>query len=368
VNARRALPWVGIVAGLVLLAVIVGSPRRDDGVLFGPESTAPLGTRGLVLLIESFGAEVVVSPDVAPGTDVVLVLRDVLADERIDELARWVADGHTLVVADPISRLSAPVSGDESFLGLAPPTVSRGTCTIDALAGAASLVPQSGVRYEVERRQSCFGDGDRAFVVAEPRGDGTIVSIGAANVFVNDVLGEADNAALATSLLAPSPGTRVTVIPPQVIDTEGTPAEDRSLLDVMAPGAQLAIVQLFLAFVAYAWFRARRLGRPVSEPLPVAISGSELVVAVGNLLQQQRSPDRAAVLLRRDLRRRLAERLGLSPQATAEVVADVAADRTAVDRARIYEAVADRPVGSDAALMELARSIDDIRKEILHGH
>jgi hypothetical protein len=90
-------------------------------------------------------------------------------------------------------------------------------------------------------------------------------------------------------------------------------------------------------------------------------------VAHGNLLAQTHDPDRAARLLRADLRRRLAERLGLSPNATAEVVAEVTALRTGVDRDRVARAVTDVPVRSEAELLDLARDIDTIRAEVLHG-
>jgi len=117
----------------------------------------------------------------------------------------------------------------------------------------------------------------------------------------------------------------------------------------------------------YAWWRARRLGAPVLEPQPVQIAGSELVSAVGNLLQQTRDPDRAARLLRADLRRRLVERVGLPPGAPAEVIAEVTSARSGVDRARVARAVSDIPVRTEDELLDLARDIDVIRTEVLHG-
>ena len=97
------------------------------------------------------------------------------------------------------------------------------------------------------------------------------------------------------------------------------------------------------------------------------VGGSELIAAHGNLLAQSRDPDRAARLLRDDLRRRLAERLGLSPDAAPQVVAEVTASRTGVDRDRVANAVTDVPVRSEAELLDLARDIDNIRAEVLHG-
>ena len=98
---------------------------------------------------------------------------------------------------------------------------------------------------------------------------------------------------------------------------------------------RLALGQLLVAFVVFALWRARRLGKPVAEVPPVQIAASELVVAVGNLLQKSGKPEAAAARLRADLHRELVGRLGVSPSASADVVADLASQRTGVDRDKV---------------------------------
>jgi hypothetical protein len=147
----------------------------------------------------------------------------------------------------------------------------------------------------------------------------------------------------------------------------GADSQDTSVSDLISIGVRLAFLQAALAFGVYAWWRARRLGPPVLETQLVQIGGSELVAAVGNLLQQTRDPDRAARLLRADLRRRLCERLGLPPGASADVIAEVTAARGGVDRGRVARAVSDIPVRTEDELLDLARDIDIIRTEVLHG-
>jgi hypothetical protein len=362
---RRAAPWLAVLAGLVVVALVVGSPGRDEGSPFDPRSTGSLGTRALVELVEDFGARVDITSELPPaGTDVAVMFSDVVPDDRVGAVVEWVRGGGLLVVTDRFSRFTPTVVVEQSLFGLTAPELDAGTCDVAALAGLRTIAPGDGTRYEVEPgSESCFGDGSEAFVVVESHGDGAVVSLGSPMVFVNGELGSEDNAALATALVAPVPGTRVAVLEPG----EAAPDDDRSLLEVMAPGARLALVQLMLGFVAYAWFRSRRLGDPSVEDQPVEISGSELIVAVGNLLQRRRAPDTAADLLRRDLRRQLAQGLGLPPDTAPHVIADVAAARTGADRDRVLAVVADGPVGNDAALVELARSIDRTRKEILHG-
>ena len=126
-----------------------------------------------------------------------------------------------------------------------------------------------------------------------------------------------------------------------------------------------AILQLAVAFVVYAVWRSRRLGRPVPEPAPSPIAGSELVAAVGTLLDRSRSPGHAADLLRRDLRRFLGDHLGVPPDTPADVLATLAAERTRIDPAALQAALGGPPVTDDQQLAALAATIDRIRQEVL---
>jgi hypothetical protein len=211
----------------------------------------------------------------------------------------------------------------------------------------------------------CFTVADidaAAYVVARAEGAGVVVSVGGAGALTNEVLGSLDNSVLAANLLVPRAGARVAILRPGAIG-EG----ETSLSDLLARRVKDSILQLGVAFLLYALWRARRLGRPVAEPQPVQLEGSELVNAVGHLLQQARSPSSAAATLRRDLRRALGDRLGLPPSARPDVVADVTAARTGLDRGRVLSAVSDGPVVSEAELVALAQSIESIRQEVLHG-
>jgi len=138
-----------------------------------------------------------------------------------------------------------------------------------------------------------------------------------------------------------------------------------TLVDLVPTGVKRALVQLGIAFAVYALVRARRLGRPVSEAQPVAVAGSELVAAVGGLLDRARSPQHAAALLRGDLHRFLVDRLGLPADVTPDVLARVAAERTGIDEAQLVMALGTAPVADDAGLLALADTIDRIREEVL---
>jgi hypothetical protein len=365
-SSRRLLLWLAIGVGLVLVALAAGGPNSATRDL-DPASTSATGTKALSLLLGEAGAEVNVrssAPDAA--TDVAVLLSDTTSPAMTDDLRRWVEQGGTLVVADPRSSFDPTASGTTELLGLVQISLPAGDCRIEPLANIDRIAPSGeGVRFSVpETSSGCFtDDSGAAFAVDTPTGRGHIVALGSPTVFVNQALTRDDNAVLAVDLMAPRPGTRVTIL----WGMSGGDSRDRSVSDLISIGVRLAFLQLIVAFAVYAWWRARRLGPPVLEPQLVQIGGSELVVAVGNLLQQTHDPDRAARLLRADLRRRLAERMGLPPSASAAVIAEVTAARSDVDQDRIARAVSDIPIRTEDELLDLARDIDIIRTEVLHG-
>lgn len=356
--------WVALLAIVFAVAVLGGRPA-EDGEALSPTATGPLGTKGLVLFLGELGADVELATGV-PGDDVdlALLLQDRLSGLPQDQLRQWVSEGGTLVVADPSSPFTPLLAGSaDPFGGIVSSSVPQGDCTIDALAGAERIDPHGGVRYDVtDATGRCFGDDDGALVVTNRLGRGTVVAVGGAGVFTNEALGQFDNAVLAGALLAPRPGGTVAFLEPPVPGSG-----DRSLADLVAPGVKAALLQLAVAFAVYALWRARRLGHPIEEPQPVQIAGSELVGAVGELLQQTRSPERAASSLREDLRRHLCAHLGLAIDAGPDVVATITARRTGIDAEIVYGALAGPPVTTDQGLVALAQSIESIRKELLHG-
>ncbi len=124
-----------------------------------------------------------------------------------------------------------------------------------------------------------------------------------------------------------------------------------------------------MAFGVLVLWRSRRLGRPVLEPQPVQLAGSELVVAVGELLQRAKGREQAASVLRDDLRRWLAERLGLPPATSAEVVAEAASasgssDLTADEVLAVLAGA--RPADEDG-LVALAHSVESVRDRVRGG-
>ena len=349
---RRFVLWLALAAIGVVGILAVGRNDGRGGPL-DPDGTSPLGAKALVLLLESFGAEVDVVA--VPGADheVSIMLADQLGENGVTTMDDWVSSGGILVVAD----LDSGYAGRAVTAGAGDP----GLCTLDALAGVGAIAGPL-ISIEIDPGDaSCFGDRTAAVVVARSVDAGTVVTVGAAGALVNESLADADNAGLAVALLAPRPGTRVAFVHGALVG-----AGDRSLGDLIDEGLKWGFLQLGIAFAVFALAKGRRLGQPVEEDLPVRIAGSELTSAVGNLLERTHRPADTGRRLQQGLQHDLVRRLGLPVTASVQMVADTAAARSPVEADRVVE-VLTRTVDDDAALVAVARHVADLREEIVTG-
>lgn len=328
-----------VVLGLVLAAGVAGRPGPDDGGALDPGGTGPEGALGLVLTLEGLGGTVDVVQGPPPaGADTALVLRDRLRAGDVAATLAWVEAGGVLVTtaASPLADGAAD-----------------GPCPA-ALAGV-DVVP-IGDGDTVERTGGdCLG----GLVRTEDRGAGTVVALATVAPLTNDLLDEGDAAVLAGALLVPRPGTAVAVL-----DGPSPGDAPESLADLVARPVWLALAQAGLALVVWVLHRGRRLGTPIVEEQPVAIAGSELVVAVGRLLDATDRPGEAAATLRAATRRTLEARLGLPAGADTAGLAAAVAARTGLDAAVVAAALDGRAVRTDADLVDVAADLDRIRTHL----
>jgi hypothetical protein len=360
VSPRVWAPYVAIVAAIGLAAYIGGAPDRG-GEPLDPRSTAPNGAKALVDTLRALDVRVVVGPATPDGaTTTALLLRDNLADRQVRPIQEWVRRGGTLVVADPTSRFAITRPAGRTIVGFIEPELER-NCDEPALRGVDRVLVPNGFLLRVPSDGfGCFTEGGAAaFLVSAPRGRGRVVQLGGAGGFINSRLGIVDNGLLAVTLLAPRAGSRVAVI-----EAAAAGGGSRSLTDLIAPRVKLALLQLLIAFGFVVAWRARRLGRPVDESQPVRIAGSELVAAVGALLQRARGRSHAAALLRDDLRRTLAERLGLPRDTPPDRVADAVAARTELPAEPVRAAITGPEPASEEDLVGLAQTVEAIRQEV----
>lgn len=395
-HRRLAASGVGraVAAGALVVAVVAllaaSAPGGRDGPPLDPRSTGASGTKAVLDVARRLGADVrLVAPQRLDGVladrpgagAVVLLLSDHLGEDSRGALVSWVGDGGTVVVADPSSPLAPEVTGT-SAVGPLEVSLERGDCPIPVLADVERVHAPQSVLYEVAAGdRACFRRrrGQGAWLVVRPEGRGAVVALGGPTALVNAQLGRGDNGLLAATLLTSqgtepasqmaqsAPATGSTTV---VVVLPGRPGEgDSGLWELVPDGVRLAAAQLALAFLLAAWWRGRRLGDPVHEPQPVAVPASQLVAAVGRLYHGASARARAAQALRAELRRILAQRLGLPPSAPPDAVVDAlhrsaATGESPVDAgpsSRLAALLAGTDPVDDDALVGLGQEVERVR-------
>ncbi|MFE2995840.1 DUF4129 domain-containing protein [Nocardia sp. NPDC059246] len=123
-------------------------------------------------------------------------------------------------------------------------------------------------------------------------------------------------------------------------------------------------LQFLIAWVAVLWWRGRRRGAIVREPLPVEAPAHELLAGQAGLYRKSRDHEHVAAKLRAASLRRLRPALGVTADTPAELVVGSITARTGADpaviRATLYDPVADR-----VALELVAAQLEWIEAEVL---
>ncbi|HSN07015.1 MAG TPA: DUF4350 domain-containing protein [Candidatus Angelobacter sp.] len=361
-----------VVAGLVLVGALllaIAQSSRTVGLL-DPDATDPSGSHATAALLEAQGVSIV---------------RVTTAQSAAEALAR-VSDA-TLVVAPtaPVSdRMLARVSvehpayvvllqPDERTLAAYAPWARPGedrTSTDEVAAGCdwsvavlAGPLPPTGAAYTTTRPDvsSCWGGG--VLDGTDGRG-GTVTVVGLAGALTNAHLAESGNAAMALGALGRA-GTVVWWLPSNADPLQFDPGAPVGIEALVPSWVRWALVQLALAVLLVVWWRARRLGRVVVEPLPVVVRATESVEGRARLYRRGNARDRAAAALRAAALTRLRTRLALPRGAGVDVVTAAVTARTGRPGPEVAALLApDRPLTDDADLTGLADALDALENEV----
>lgn len=323
-ESRRGLA-LRYLLGLVLVVVLIVliGPRGQTGAPLDPRSTAPVGTRGIVEVLDRLDTDVRVGRGVPEAGDgVALLLSDRLVEEQRDGVLRWVEAGGRLVLADPFSDLAPDLVGLTS-IAFTEPSIEP-ACEDPLVAGVSRVAVTGGNVFALpEGASGCFPRNDGHWMVREARGAGEVISLGGAFTFTNELLGEVDTSVLLVNLLTPPAGEGLHVLRPDDPDAAGD-----ALGDILPDQVGLALLQIPLAWLALVWWRSRRHGRPVIEQSPIRIEAAETTVAVGNLLGRAGRAADAAAIIRARVHAELSRRLGIPAIDDPETFIGVAASRT----------------------------------------
>ena len=306
-----------VVAGLVIAALQTG----DRYGMLDPRSADRNGSRAVAELLDDQGVDVTVVTTTAEATAAVssdttlLVARpDLLAPRQLTELrgAYSGRGGRTVLLGpgpDQASTLVPEVrAADEVPVSPRQPDCRAG------FASRAGSVALGGYSYAVSADpvDACYPSQGLPTLVRVPDSGGTgdAVIVGSPDLLFNDHLDEHGNASLALQLLGSRP--QLVWYLPSLADPSAEGSGDKSLLELLPPGWFWGSIQLTIAVVLAAAWRARRLGPLVSEGLPVTVHASETTEGRARLYRQTNARAQAADVLRMASRRRLASLVGVS--------------------------------------------------------
>ncbi len=303
-----------------------------------------------------------------PRTTVLITSPYLLTPYQRDQLARTRAD---LFLVEP---------GPDALAAIAPrihvagrdrndrPLLPRCGLPAATLAGSANV---GGLSYQVPPRAvGCYPFHGHPSVVRFTARGRTITILGSGLGMSNLLLGSNGNAALVLNLLGPH--RRVVWLTPQPSGS-GLPAPIRPPGGGGAPpaapklipwAAWLVVIQLAVSVALAALWRGRRLGPLITERLPVVVRASETVEGHSRLYQSRRARGRAAAALRGSMLARVLPALGLAKDAHADAVTDALAARSRLARPEMAGIVYGPAPATDAELVRLARSLDELEREV----
>jgi hypothetical protein len=354
---RIRYPVVLVVIGLALVTVLAAIGAEGHHAPLDPRSTAPDGAHALEVLTEQRGVPVTLATTIgqindSATTTVVISQPGELSEAALHAVA---ASAATVVLVDPadpaLRAFDVPATQDAVTLAT---TVDPGCATTAAVtAGSARL---SGDLYAVSGAAArCYVvNGDAGLVTSTRPNHAETYVFGSPSTLSNAELANSGDAALALGLLDNDAVQWV----PGGLGGGAAPADRRGLVHLLPPRLLWATLQVGIALLLLALWRARRLGKPVVEPLPVVVRAAETVEGRGRLMRAAHSRDLAAGSLRAASIRRLARRLGLGSDPDRAALVGVVAERTATSEPTVDSVLYGDVPPDDPALVRLAQQLD----------
>ncbi|MEV4863738.1 DUF4350 domain-containing protein [Streptomyces ossamyceticus] len=368
-----------VVAFVILLAAAIVIAVIRSGAEHGrldPRSADPNGSRAIEQLLDDNGVttRVVTTLDeattaAAPDTTLLIAVPDLLTESQQRRLrtATATSGGRTLLVAPDTPSVGTLAPGVKADPAPSFDSTLAPRCDLPAArrAGTADL---GGVRYQVTTRDAdtCYPESGLPSLVRLPaaEGGGDTVVIGAPDILYNDRLDEQGNASLALQLLGSRP--HLVWYLPSLADDSANGTGDRSFFDLLPSGWLWGTLQLFVAGLIAALWRARRLGPLVPEKLPVAIRASETVEGRARLYRKADARDRAAAALRSTTRTRLAPLVGVpvSRAHAPEALLPALSAHLHGDGQTLHALLFGPPPSDDTALISLTDHLDALEREV----
>jgi hypothetical protein len=357
-----------LTVGLTIMARL--SPH-GDAIPLSTRNAAPDGARAAAEILSNRGVAVLPTDNFdatlsaldsayanGDGTTLLLYDRNGFLDSSQLRQLQQAAD-RVVVVTPRLNTLNA-FGSDIRPAGVVPaavPTLDPG-CELDDPSVAGAVTAESAFLYKAS--QVCYEPSEGFGGLYASSDDGHLVVLGSTQVMSNDLLDEHGNAALVLRTLGSS-DTLVWYLP-GIADVTAS-GEPKTLNELAPPWVAFLGPWLVLVAVLAMFWRGRRLGPLVFEPLPVVVKAVETAEGRARLYHDAHAVDRAADNLRAGTLVRLAKTLQLGPEAGSAAIVNAAArhlGRTPEETARVLEG---RP-RTESELVRWAQQLDTLEKEV----
>jgi hypothetical protein len=359
--ARRWAPWA-IVTVIVLIAAVVALAASGEsaGTALSATNPAPAGSQAVARVVEQQGVTVTETSSLGETAEVVV-------DAASTTIA--VYDPDAILTSDQLERLGGLASSivliDPGFaaLDVLAPTISpagevTGELTADcdepAVTRAGTLTGDgSGFRLTEPSANAvhCLASGDDVYsLVAVPAGAGTITALGTTSALQNEHIDELGNAAFALTLFGHT-ADLVWYLPGVDDLVESSPP---TLAELTPEWVTPVVLLLVLSAIAAAFWRGRRFGRLVTEPLPVTVRASETMEGRARLYATASARLHAADSLRVGTIGRVGVECGLPRAATLDDVIAAASALIDTDPGDVSALLVDDIPTTDRELVELS--------------
>lgn len=378
---ERVLHWLNqhkfwLIVGSIVLAFLIfaiiratSSPARSP---LASDNPAPDGGMALAQILRQQGVEVIPT-DTATATaktlsahqgDVTLMVYDPKGFLEASQLSSLKTAATTLVLVEPSpgtliglkSKISSGGAGPDSV------TTSPAGCSDPAAqaAGSSEVGSPAGSSRLYHGPVTCFevpGGTSGSYVTTA---DGTVKVMGNSAALSNDRLVSSGNAALALNALGEH--HHLVWYVPSLADV---PASDKpaDIASVTPSWVSPAAIWLTVVAALALWWRGRRDGPLVMEPLPVSVRGSETAAGRARLYQDAQATQTAAENLRAATLQRLAKHFRLGSDASAAQVCSAVVRNSALPPAQVTHVLLEFSPETNAALLDWAHQLHTLESE-----
>lgn len=361
-----------VVASALTVTLLTRGPERNLGAL-DPANPGFSGAQGLARVLGNQGITVIVirsqrellDQSIDGATTVAIVGTNNLSGRTAQTALTHAASAASLVLLHPdpevTKGMGLPVSSHLTDL-----TNVIASCEGTAL-GRGFRLGQADLAYAPATRDSsattCFPDkrdgGGAMLTLPATAGRPPVTLLGDQDLITNGAILGSDNAAIALLLFGNT--DRLIWYIPSVEDIAAGEVTSRSFAPAwFRPGLVLGTS----AVVLLCLWRGRRLGRLVTEPLPVIVRAVETTESRGRMYRKSRDRTRALAVLQQATLKRLASYLGLPATSPVSSVAAASAAVSGREYSDVLHLLKSPTAHDDSSLLQLANTLLALEKEV----